>query len=193
MYVAGFLGFSELQDEIASCWEHVTDKTRVLPEAIWAATRCCGSEPNRLLDPLMRCWSSFPDEKDSSGMSKKTWVAEGLRFALRRGIKNNVINYLVSQCDVYESLRFLILLMCDRIDTPDAIEFVVRGAADEERKLSNTGGFSFWTLRLADNWNPSHGGGRKLSQISLDRLKDLWEDPKNDTFLKKSIVHNSIY
>jgi hypothetical protein len=180
--LAGFLGFVGLQDDIATCWELVTDKKRVLPEAIWAATQCCSAEPNKLLDPLMAYWAGLSDEEDS-GMSPKGWIAENLHFALARGIRDEVINYFIEQCNVHESLRWPITRMCDRIDAPDAIEFIVRSAADIEREIAGTDKFSHWTTTLADNWK-GFRSGRKLSQASLDRLRALWEDLNNDEFVK---------
>lgn len=182
--LAGFLGSNELEDDILTCWRLVTDKTRVLPEAIWAATQCCGNDPNKLLDPLMTYWSELPDEEDDSGMSPKLRIAETLNFALARGLQENVINYFITQCDRHESLRHPIACMCDRIDAPDALEFIVRYAANLERNIVGDG-FIPWTALLADHWNVSLTGGRRLSQASLDRLKILWESQENDDFIKK--------
>jgi len=184
LVLAGFLGFTDLQDEVTTCWKLVKDKTRVLPEAIWAATRCCGAKPNILLDPLIAHWANLPDKKDSSGMSQKEHIAELLNFALTRGISSATINYLIGQCNVHESLRWPIIHTCDSIDDPDAIEFVVRSAADIERSMNGTDSFSPWTIRLKDKWS-KRIGGRNLSQTSLDRLRTLWEDPENNKFMKK--------
>jgi hypothetical protein len=183
--LAGFLGFIDLQDDIATCWELVTDKKRVLPEAIWAATQCCSAEPNKFLDPLMADWAGLSGEEDSYGMPPKIRIAEARHFALARGIRDDVINYFIEQCNVHESLRWPITCMCDRIDAPDAIEFIVRSAADIERGIAGTDKFSPWTTTLADNWTGFRSGGRKLSQASLGRLRALWEDLNNDEFVKR--------
>jgi len=182
--LAGFLGSNELDDEILQYWALVNDKTRVLPEAIWAATQCCGDNPNKLLDPLMTYWSELSDEEDDSGMSPKLWIAEALKFALARGLQENVINYFITQCDKHVSLRHPIACMCDRIDAPDALEFIVKYAANLERNIAGDG-FIPWTALLADHWDISRTGGRRLSQASLDRLKMLWESQENDDFVKK--------
>ncbi len=183
--LAGFLGFTDLQDDIRTCWKLVTDKTRVLSEAIWAAIHCCGAEPNKLLDPLMVYWAELSDEKDSLGMSAKGRIADALHFAMARGVRDDVINYLIAECDVHDSLREPITFMCDRIDAPVAIEFIVRTAADIERSIVGTDKFSPWTLMLADNWNFALPRRRRLSQASMARLKALWQDPKKDGFVEK--------
>ena len=183
--LAGFLGFTDLQDDIRTCWKLVTDKTRVLPEAIWAAIHCCGAEPNELLDPLMVYWAELSDERASGGMSPKGRIANALCFALARGVREDVMNYLIAECDVHDSLREPITFMCDRIDAPVAIEFIVRTAADIERSMAGTDKFSPWATTLADNWNFSLPGRRRLSQVSMARLKALWQDPKNDEPVKR--------
>ncbi len=182
--LAGFLGLTDLQDEIAACWRLSTDRIGTLPEAIWAATQCSGANPSDILDPLMACWASLPDEENTRGISPKVQMAKYLRFALARGIRDDVIDYLVKQCDVHESLRWPITFMCDKIDTPNAIEFIVRSAARIEREIAGTERFSPWTAMIVDNWNNSRRGGRRLSQASWARLRALWENPQNDEFVK---------
>jgi hypothetical protein len=133
----------------------------------------------------MAYWAGLSSEEDSYGISPKGWIAESLHFALARGIRDEVINYFIEQCDVHESLRWPITCMCDCIDAPDAIEFIVRSAADIERGIAGTNKFSPWTTTLADNWKGFRSGGRKLSQVSLARLRALWEDLNNDEFVKQ--------
>jgi hypothetical protein len=175
--LAGFLGFSDLQDSIRICWESAADKKVVFPSTIWAAAHCCGDEPKKLFDPLMIYWEGLSDEKDSHGIPEKMEIAVESEFAFGRGIHKNVIDYFVEQCDVHESLFYPIIYMCSRIDAPDAIELNVRRAAE-------TGGSS-WMLHLLDIWDTSRLGGRRLSQASIARLKALWEDPENDDSLKQ--------
>jgi len=180
--LAGFLGFIELEDEIATCWGLVTEKTQVLPAAIWAAVHCCGAEPNKLLDPLMRYWAELPDERNDYGVSLKNWFVDRLRLPLSRGIRDHVIEYLIAQCNLNESLRWYITQLCELIDTPDAIEFTVRSVAAFERGIAGTDQVSFWSSQLSDDWNSSKGSSRKLSKASIERLKSLWENPTNDSF-----------
>lgn len=179
--LAGFLGFTELEDEIATSWELVIQKTRVLPTAIWAAVHCCGATPKKLLDPLMEYWAELPDERDDYGVSFKNWFVDRLRRSLVRGIRDDVIHYLIEQCNVHESLRWHITRLCDLIDTPEAIEFTVRSVAAFERGIAGTDKISTWSLELPDNWDASKGSSRKLSKASIERLKSLWEDPTNDS------------
>jgi hypothetical protein len=183
--LAGFLGFSELENEIATCWNLVRNKAQILPNAIWAAIHCCGTQSKKLLDPLMTYWSELPDEKDEYGHSHKSWFVRKLRFALARGIRDDVVNYLIAQCNVHQSLREHITYICDLIDAADAIEFIVRSAADIDRSLAGTGKFSAWTLTLTNNWDAFLEGDRRLSQTSMMRLESLWKESKNDDLVKQ--------
>jgi len=182
--LSGFLRFSELEDEIATCWELVTEKKLVLFAAIWAATQCCGAEPKKLLDPLMVYWAKLADKENPDNVFLQDWFVHDLSWPLApHGIRDHVINYLIAQCNVHEPLRWPIIVICESIDTPDAIEFIVRSAADIERRIAGTEEVSFWTLELPNNWN----GTRKLHKLSLgtlERLRCLWQNPANDEFLK---------
>lgn len=181
---AGFLGFTEFRDDIAVSLTLLADKNQALSEAIWAACRCCGDKSEEYLDLLMECWASLPDNENSD-RSLKLDIADDLHFALAGSINNCVINYFISKCDLYESLRWPINVMFQRIDDPDAIEFIVRSAANIQRGIAGTDKFSPWVAMLADNWNGHIDKLRKLSENSLARLKTLWELEENDEFVRK--------
>lgn len=183
--LAGFLGFSTLQDEILKCWELSKDKTRVLPEAIWASTQCCGDNPSKMLDPLLKFWAGLSDEKDKHENTEKTKIAEMLCFALARGIHNDVVNYFIQLSKHNDSLCIPITMIMEHIDDPDAIEYIVQSVAKIDRENEGTGRFSPWSTVLTSRWDPSQHSGRHLSQYSLIRLKELWESQKSDRFLKK--------
>lgn len=182
--LAGFLGFSDLQDEVAVCWEFVQDQDAVLSEAIWAAIHCC-SEPDRLLGPLIMYWAGMSDEAEPHGISPRQRIAEDLRFALARGIRKDVLKYLIGQCEVHGSLHGRITYMLEAVDEPDALEHGVRFTADIARRIRGTGQFSPWLSMWLHNWDSSHGSRRRLSRRSMLRLKSLYEDDRNDDFVKK--------
>ncbi len=173
--MAGFLEVADFQDEIAICWEHATDKSVVLTDAIWAAIRCCKDELAKLLDPMMAYWASLPDDENS----RKSYIAELLRFGLR-DVDSGVVNYFVNYCSIYESLRRPITYLCGFIDSPNALEFAIREAA----RMEHTGKFAPWVVSLHDNWNDRRTD-RKLSESSLSHLRSLWEAPGNDRFVRR--------
>jgi hypothetical protein len=182
LVLAGILAF-EMQDEIGICWKLLKNKRGTLAETIWAATRCCSYEPNKLLDPLMAYWAELPEEENQYITPPNMRFARSLWIALEDGIQDRVINYIVSQCDVHESLRWPIMWMCSRIDSPNAVEFIVKGIA-EIKRIRGTQNCPRWVDMLTRDWDTSRTR-RRLSETSMTRLKALWEDPNNDDFLKQ--------
>jgi hypothetical protein len=188
--LAGFLGFTELQDEMKTCWTLATDKTQVLSEAIWAAFQGSVTKYGKLLDELIAYWDSLPDDQYGYGDSPKAIVKAALRSALCHGTSDEVIRYLIAQSDIHKSLHPYINGVLRRINTPDAIEFVVRNAADSEisnypDKLSQ----STVMLDFDSQWNSGFSDSPRLSSFSRNRLKALWKEPKNDEFLKEIAFH----
>ncbi len=176
--LAGFLGFPELEGDIATCWELATDKTLILRAAIWAAIQCCHIEPKKLLDPLVKYWAGLSDEKNSY------WFVEELRITLGYGIHNEVVNYFIDQCHIHKSLHWSIARMCSRIDNPDVLEFLLRSVADIKRTETDPKKVSSWELILGELWLNTRSV--KISQASIERLKLLWESPENDDYLKQT-------
>jgi hypothetical protein len=176
--LAGFLEFSELGKEIADCWNLATDKEQVIAEAIWAGARCCNDHPDKLLGPMMNFLAGLSDKRISDVQEgPRIRVSEELRFSMRRGICNNVINYFISLHGACRSLNWSIVIMLEHIDAPDILELLVRFAAREYGSM-----FASWML--SDAWDPTHGAGRRLSNPSLDRLKMLWSSIRTDNQVK---------
>jgi len=174
--LAGFLGFPELENEILGCWQLISIKTQFLPNAIWAAIQCCGDNPQKCLDPLIEFWSELPDKEDEYGSSLKNCFLNELARFLPRYIRSHVVDYLVTQGNKYESLRRYLVHICEFIDTPSAVDFVVKSMAEIERSLVGKGSFLGWMPK-----------DRNLSQISLDYLFCLFENPESDDFIKSNI------
>lgn len=187
--LAGYMATEELEDAIASCWELATEKAIVLLEAIWAAIHCCGTQPAKLLDPLIATWINLPEKDDRPGYPGLIEIAEELRFALARGIPEKVVDYFVGVYDKHESLCWPIIYMLDHVDAPDAVNLIVRYAADIGRKIEGTQSFSPQLVMLGDAWDSSQNESRKLSQDSLMRLLELWTNEKNDKFVQRSAFY----
>jgi hypothetical protein len=188
LVLAGFLGFTELQDEIKTCWTLVTDKTQVLSEAIWAAFQGSVTKHRKLLDELIEFWDSLPDDQYGQGESPKAIVTAALTAALRHGTSDEVICYLIAQSNIHKSLHQNINYILRHIDAPDAIEFVVRSAAVPEiRNFPDR--LARATTMLSNQWNSGFSDTPRVSQASRNRLKALWKEPKNNEFLKEIAFH----
>ena len=176
LVLTGFLEFTELETEIAACWNLIDNKEEVLAEAIWAAARCYKNEPNMLLGPMMDYWATLSNKSKSNYTTAPRYqVAEELLFGMSRGIRKEAIDYFINLYAKCEPLRWPITIMFERIDTPEAIEFIIRATAKE---------YTFFSMGLPDGWDPSRPVGRKLSQPSMDRLRKLWISSENEEQVK---------
>ncbi|MBD2695246.1 hypothetical protein [Anabaena catenula] len=174
--LAGFLEFFELENEILICWQLIDNKAQFLPNAIWAASQCCGDNPEKLLDPLIEFWAKLPDQKNDYGESWKDWFIRELSGFLPRYIHSHVLEYLIYQANKYESLRQYIAYFCQFIDTPTAVEFVVKSMAEIERNLKGKESVSSWMPQT-----------KNLSRESLNHLFYLFDNPDSDDFIKQNI------
>ncbi len=172
--LAGFLEFSELEDEIGECWNLANDKQQIIAEAVWAGSRCCNEQPDKLLGPMMKFLAGLSDERISDiEVGPRIRISEELGIAMRRGICNKVINYFSSLHEVCKPLNWPIVIMLEHVDMPDAIELCVRFAAKESKSF-------FACFMLPVNWDPTHPHGERLSNPSLDRLMLLWSSLQTD-------------
>lgn len=170
--LAGFLGYPEFQTEILKCWKRSIDRTKILGEAIWAASQCCRKKPESLLDPLMRYWNKLPGGEDYTLDSEKNWIANLLKFAFKKGINNIIIGYFIDYAKNHKSMERVITIMLIGYDSPNAVEYIVRRFGERSSTPLIVHPKSFWS------------DYKKLSQASLHRLKLLWENPNNDKFLR---------
>lgn len=174
--LAGDIGFIELRNAVAKCWELTQDKDGILPQAIWAATQCYGDKPYELLNPLVQHWASLPDKKGSFGVSLKYDVAGDLHYLTESNLGNSVITYLITQCNLHESLRGPIMNVLSDIDSPTAIEFIIRSITDKNRT---------WYSSVSWRWDRRNPHCRTLSRASMEKLAILWESPENDDSLRQ--------
>lgn len=178
----GFLKFSSLQEEILACWKNTGDKKTILPAALWAGINCCGKNFERILNPMMDYWASLSDKDDESGrMSEKMKISEAIRLSvgITRKMSNSIVKYLISQSEKNKSLYWHILIILHYIDDPDAVEFVATKIA-----LDFPNSTLSWSI--ADHWNTKlYSYNKQLSDPSLRRLQDLWENDKNNSEVRK--------
>ncbi|MBW4547079.1 MAG: ATP-binding protein [Symplocastrum torsivum CPER-KK1] len=179
--LAGFLGFPELEDDIETCWQLATDKTFVLPAAIWAVIQCCSTEFKKLLDPLVTYWAGLSDEKDLYGIFCWTLVY---------GLNDEVINYFIAQCNVHKSLHWSIanIFLPIAIEHPDVLEWLLKTVADIQRVETDSDELSHWAHIFASLWvriRSANSNRQKLSQTSMERLRILWQSLESEDFLKQ--------
>jgi hypothetical protein len=183
--LASFFAFTELGSSIARSWELAADKTAMLAEAIWCVTQCCGSEPAELMEPIMTHWETLCGDGDRYTESFRSGgIEQELQWAIARAPRDSVVKYLVDQASRQSPLQPVLRFILEAIDSPDAIEYVVRQASQARSREADGYGISPWLLILPHKWDVNLGGTRKLSDASMDRLLSLWRCANGDDALK---------
>jgi hypothetical protein len=94
--LAGHLADASLAHAVLDCWQHAENKKLLLPAAIWAGARCCGSDPEHWLTPLFKFWQTLSDEIKEWGTSDRTNVAEKIMHAIAKGISGAALGFFIS-------------------------------------------------------------------------------------------------
>lgn len=185
--LAGLLKCSELEDDIIACWQLSEDKTFILRSTIWAATQCCRHESMHLLDPLLTYWAELPDDKDEYNRSLRNWFASDEMFQelLSRKLSSGFVQYFLDQARKYESLSLIIPEMLSRIDNADVFECILRTIAGLRGGEQTSRNLQLLESSFTKAWINVRVGKRKLSKRSMDRLKNLWQNPENEELVIK--------
>ncbi len=177
LILAGYIAAEELGGVIRAAWDAAPNKNDILIPALWAATRCGAQDPAVLIAPMMTVWASLPDEEAGGGLSERGAVAEELRFSMRHGVSENVLNYLVDSAAGNEALQNHIVWTLIEVDHPVVVQYVVR--------VLVTKGYSLWFMKFCEHWDPTYYRGHRLSADSLNAIRELWELSDNEELLRK--------
>ncbi len=187
LVLAGFIGDASLAAAVLAAWHLIPNKTRQLLPALWAGFRCGLEEPSTVLEDMMAVWAALPDDDQGGGISQRGTVAEELQFAVRRGVPESVLRYLIARASTDDALRWPIITMLLHLDHPLVVRFLVGEAANTDRQVKERGGFSLWLMILRDNWNPTNKNqGKRLSVASMEVLRACWESETSDAQLRET-------
>jgi len=187
LVLAGFIADVALAVPIRTAWDLSVDKSSVLQSALWAGLRCAANSPPRILDGMLAQWAALPDEDEGKGISERDSIAEELRFAIPRGIPESVLGYLIAKSRVDELLRRAIVFMLERVDHPLVVAFLIEVAAETERHMKETKGFSPWLVMQRDQWDPTRDDrGKRLSTESMQEMRYCWESKTADPQLRET-------
>lgn len=183
----GYIGDHKLADSISKFWKHTneSDKVELLEEFLWAATHCCGNKPNIILDPIMEVWNNMSDIKEGSRpISQKAEVVYNhYKFAFRRYVPVNALNYLIEQSKKFNSLETLIIYLMHGVNHPIAIEFVVKILANKARDKGK--GVSFFMLNPANEWEKKDANDlRIMSNECIETLLNFWTNREEEENLR---------
>jgi hypothetical protein len=180
LVLAGFIGDASLATPIRVAWELAADKSNILLSALWAGLRCASSDSVNVLDEMMAVWATLPNEKEH-GLSERSSIAQELQFAIRRGISEPVLNYMITKAKTDEALCWPITVTLQDLNHPLVIKFLIEQAARIERQVKETNGSSPWLMNLRQNWDPTiETTGRHLPPEAIQAIQSCWESETAD-------------
>ena len=168
--LAGFVGSPELAHTLHESWSSDSSRLSSLSDYFWACVQCCTEESESLLDPVVDAWAQMPEGDER--FSPRANFASELRWALQRRIPERAIGYLINRAKDPD-LRWPIRVMLDGIDSPRAVEFVVRAWSEDTDSY-----VSEWDLRRSGERSP-------MGTASRTRLRDLWSCDGHDKQLRR--------
>lgn len=182
LYLAGHVSDSRLADAIAVAWQTNFNPNEggELSAFLWAAARCCGDDPQRVLDPICDSWAELPDDKakDGSLSSRKDIGALTVRLGIaRHGLPQPVINYFRTRAESPD-LVWPITYMLHSLDHPDVMEHLVQVAGAQFEWSFDHHFCEAWDIHW---FRP----GRRLSQASLERLYQLWSNSRIESVVRR--------
>ncbi|MDE0511799.1 MAG: hypothetical protein OXI88_08450 [Gammaproteobacteria bacterium] len=185
--LAGHLGDPKLAGAIKVSWSADTGRDERLADYLWAGAQCCGDDAAELLAPVCDSWAALPDEtgEDQFVSPRDDLAADQIRWAFRDRLPGQAISYFIKRAQSPE-LRWPITYMLHDIDHPEALEFLARELAATDDRLEGTGGFSTFTMTAIDDWvRRQEETGQAMSDVSRDRLRELWTNQAHRKNLRK--------
>jgi len=161
----GHFGFDGFDDLIARVWERQKDET--LAYAIWAAARCPLQDLSKVLNPLIEMLLGLPVRENRTNIpSDREMMTLYLSWSFGNGIASGALERLLEVGRRDNASRADVSLLVERIDHPDASEFLVRHLAE--------GGTSNRWMHLTGigDGDPAF---EPRSPETNDRLRNLWE------------------
>lgn len=187
LVLAGFIGDAALAVPVRIAWDLATDKEEILLPALWASMRCALADPTAQLDEMMAAWARLPDAGEAGGLSQRGLIVQELQFAVRRGIPEPVLRYLIAKAKADEALRWAIRYTLEHLNHPFVVKFLVKEAALIERRAKETGGFSPWVDTLGAQWDPTRESrGKRLPPEAVQEIRSCWDSETTDDQLRET-------
>ena len=182
--LAGFAGSHLLSEALREAWRADGDRQVLLADYLWACSHCCGDDPTGLLGPVLDEWAAMPEE-DGQTYPRASLGAHHVRWAFRDRVPEDAIGYFIQRAAGLE-LRWPLLLMLNGIDNPQAVEFVVRELARRDEETNGHGGIWPFRMLAIDEWQRrSDHGGALMQAGSRQRLREMWSNESNGTYLRR--------
>jgi len=188
--LAGYFGTPLLAPAVLSAWRQ-DSSNRCLVESLWASMRCSDA-PLVTLSSMLDSWATLPNDSGPNNRSERSQVVSNLKFCMRHGLPEPVIEFLVSRAERDERLSGCLDSLLKRIDHPSAVVHVAKQVAKIDRRIEGRNHFSHWAMDYRRYWDPLEYSSSRLSDTSRNALLALWED-SGEEWLKKSVLRTWMY
>lgn len=187
LVLAGFIGDKTLAEPARAAWDRAENRSSILVPALWAGLRCAVSDPASILDELMAAWAALPVDEMGGGLSPSAAVGEELRFAIRRGLPEQILRYMIAKAKEDDAIRRQIAWTLQHLDHPLVVTFLVEVAAGIDRRIKGKEIVPFFRMALKDNWDPAgEMAGKRLPPDSVRAIRSCWEADAGDSQLRET-------
>ncbi|MCC6574417.1 MAG: ATP-binding protein [Planctomycetes bacterium] len=174
----GIIGHLELPDRditIRHLWEKSPDKR--LDYAIWAAARCPVKDVRTLLDPMLEQLTKLPTREPGAEMpTDREEIPVQIGWGFAKGITTDAMKHLIHVGRSNPALADDVSYMLERVDHPDAMEYVVQ-------RLAAGAGSNHWSFLDGVSTGPMK---RELfSKQTADRLATIWRNTGESEGLRR--------
>lgn len=176
----GYIGDNAYLEAIKIAIDNIEEKEKDYLYIFWVLSRICDESSVELLDRVLNYWNNLSEEEDqyqSSPKSSFTMYTLDFKFKYYLPTQSS-IDYLLNYANKSD-LKNYILWLLRLVDHPDVLEAQVNKLADWDKKGSHT-----WRL-IADDVVRAFEEGKPLCQSSKNRLKEIFINGKNDSFVRK--------
>lgn len=179
-FLIGYIGDNSYLEAVRVAIDNIEEKEKDYLYIFWVLSRICDESSVKLLDIVLNYWNNLSEEEDQYKISpKSSFTMHTLDFKFKYYFPTqSSIDYLLNYAKEND-LKNYILYLLRLVDHPDVLEAQVSKLADWDRKGSHT-----WGL-IADDVVRAFEGGKPLSQSSKNRLKEIFINEKNDSFVRK--------
>lgn len=187
--LAGHLADENLSSAILHSWKNDTNRLDILDDYLFAAAKCCGSNPKEILELICAEWATISDKPAREGdySPRQEISVHGLDWAFSRSISEPALLYFIERAQE-EDLHWPITVMISHIDHPRAIIHLVRKFAEYNKNKEEGSYWPFISI-THDRWSRGQEEGRPMSDLSRVELLKIWSDPKNDYHLRAQALY----
>lgn len=185
--LAGEIADPRFLSTLKDVWLQEPTAERISAAWLWAALMCFDGKDTALLDSLCDVWASLPEkeprENDRDRSPRWDLAGHDLPFAMARRPYEPAIDYLLAKAETSKELVHPITTIIERVDLPQAVSWIAKEMAAVDLRVEENGGHNIWPMTSDRYWKADDHGAR-MSEQSKAALKAIWDDRRNEKWLR---------